>query len=103
MNAQKKQELMQCTNFEQLLDVEYGQRGTSQREMFEADAEAFCIGEFLKEQRLQAGLTQKELAAQVGTRPNTISRIERGYSNVSLASIFQIFAGMGKKVAVTLL
>jgi ribosome-binding protein aMBF1 (putative translation factor) len=103
MDAQHKQKLMQCTDFEQLLDAEYGQRGTHQREKFEADAEAFCIGELLKEQRLQAGLTQKELAAQVGTRANIISRIECGYSNVSLSSIFQIFAGMGKRVAVTLL
>ncbi len=103
MNAQHKQQLMQCTNFEQLLDTEYGQRGTQKREKFEADAEAFCIGELLKEQRLQAGLTQKELAAQVGTRAETISRLERGYSNVSLSLIFQIFAGMGRKVAVTLL
>lgn len=103
MNTQHKQQLMQCTDFEQLLDAEYGKRGTNKREMFEADAEAFCIGELLKEQRLQAGLTQKELAAQVGTRTETISRLERGYSNVSLSSIFQIFAGMGRKVAVTLL
>ncbi|MBO5552747.1 MAG: helix-turn-helix transcriptional regulator, partial [Paludibacteraceae bacterium] len=70
---------------------------------FEADAEAFCIGELLREQRLQAGLTQKELADQVGTPVTTISRLERGYSDVSLSSIFQIFAGMGRKVAVTLL
>ena len=94
---------MQCTNFDQLLDTEYGERGTNKREKFEADAEAFCIGELLKEQRLQAGLTQKELAAQVGTRAETISRLERGHSDVSLSSIFQIFAGMGRKVAVTLL
>ena len=53
MEAQHKQKLMQCTDFEQLLDAEYGQRGTHQREKFEADAEAFCIGELLKEQRLQ--------------------------------------------------
>jgi len=103
MDTQHKQKLMQCTDFEQLLDAEYGKRGTNKREMFEADAEAFCIGEMLKEQREQAGLTQKELAAQVGTRPETISRLERGSSNVSLSSIFQIFAGMGKKVAVTLM
>ena len=99
----QKQQLMQCTDFDQLLDTEYGKRGTNKREQFEADAEAFCIGYLLREQRLRAGLTQKELAEQVGTRAETISRIERGNSNVSLSSIFMIFAGMGKKVAVTLL
>lgn len=103
MNAEHKQQIMQCADFEQLLDAEYGKRGTDKREMFEADAEAFCIGELLKEQRLQAGLTQKELAAQVGARTETISRLERGRSDVSLSSIFRIFAGMGRKVAVTLM
>lgn len=102
MKAQKKQ-LMQCTDFEQLLDVEYGKRGSYRREEFEADAEAFCIGELLREQRLKAGLTQKQLAEQVGTGVETISRLERGNSNVSLSSISRIFAGMGKKIAVTLL
>ena len=103
MTEQHKQDLMQCTDFSQLLDVEYGKRGTKKREQFEADAEAFCIGEILKEQRLQAGMTQKELAAQSGTPTTIISRLEHGYSNVSLSSIFQIFAGMGKKVALTVL
>ncbi len=102
MKVEKKQ-LMDCTDFDQLLDVEYGKSGTAQREQFEADAEAFCIGELLKEQRLKAGLTQKQLAEQAGTGVETISRLERGYSNVSLSSISRIFAGMGKKIAVTLL
>jgi transcriptional regulator with XRE-family HTH domain len=48
-------------------------------------------------------MTQKELAAQSGTPTQVISRLEHGYSNVSLSSIFQIFAGMGKKVALTVL
>ena len=40
-NAEHTKHLMQCSNFEQLLDAEYGKRGTHNREKFEADA--FCI------------------------------------------------------------
>ena len=103
MTSQQKKQILDCTDFEQLLNTEYGKRGTTKREAFEADAEAFCLGECLKENRLKAGLTQQQLATQLGMRTNTISRLEHGHSDVSLASIFQIFAGMGKRVAFSVL
>ena len=59
MDAQKKEAIMECTSFDELLDAEYGERGTEAREDFEAAAEAFCLAECLKEQRRLAGLTQE--------------------------------------------
>ena len=51
MDAKKKKAIMECTSFDELLDAEYGKRGEEPRETFEADAEAFCLAECLKEQR----------------------------------------------------
>lgn len=43
MDAKKKKAIMECTSFDELLDAEYGERGTEARENFEAEAEAFCL------------------------------------------------------------
>ncbi len=103
MNTQKKEQLLNCSDFNQLLDTEYGKRGTPVREQFEAEAEVFALGELLQQQRKSAGLTQQQLARQAGSNKSTVSRIERGNLNVSLDSIFRIFSGMGRKVAISVL
>ena len=51
METQKKKAIMESTSFEELLNAEYGERGTESREKFEVEAEAFCLAECLKEQR----------------------------------------------------
>jgi HTH-type transcriptional regulator / antitoxin HipB len=56
------------TTFEQLLEKEYGNKGTPTREKFEADAMAFRLGVLLKEARKEAHLTQEELAEKSGTK-----------------------------------
>ena len=73
MTDEKKKAIMNCTSFEEMLDEEYGAMGTPERMKFEADAEAFCLAETLKEQRLLAGLTQQELADKIGTKKSYIS------------------------------
>ncbi len=61
MTEEKKQAIMNCETFDDLLDQEYGPLGTPERASFETEAEAFCLAETLKEQRRLAGLTQQEL------------------------------------------
>ena len=68
MDAKKKEAIKNCESFDELLDAEYGERGTEDRETFEAEAEAFCLAECLKEHRRLAGLTQEQLAAKIGTK-----------------------------------
>ena len=48
MITQTREQIMNCSDFNQLLNVEYGQRGTRTREQFEAEAEAFVLGEVSK-------------------------------------------------------
>ena len=77
MEQKKKDAMMACESFDDLLNAEYGNRGTEAREKFEAEAEAFCLAECLKEQRRLAGLTQEQLAAKIGTKKSYISKFIR--------------------------
>lgn len=43
MNKAKKEAIMNARTFDELLDAEYGNPGTQEREQFDADAAAFCL------------------------------------------------------------
>ena len=43
MNKEKKDAIMESTSFEELLNAEYGERGTETREKFETETETFLI------------------------------------------------------------
>ena len=103
MTNEKKKAIMNCTSFDEMLDEEYGTMGTPERMKFEADAEAFCLAETLKEQRRLAGLTQQELADKIGTKKSYISKLENGHADIQLSTLFRIFAGLGKRVSLTIL
>ena len=103
MKEEKKNAIMNCSTFDELLDEEYGKMGTPDRMKFEAEAEAFCLAETLKEQRRLAGLTQQELADKIGTKKSYISKLENGHADVQLSTLFRIFAGLGKRVSVAIL
>lgn len=103
MTEEKKQAIMNCETFDELLDQEYGPQGTSERASFETEAEAFCLAETLREQRRLAGLTQQELADKIGTKKSYISKLENGHADVQLSTLFRIFAGLGKRITLTVL
>ena len=94
---------MECKSYDELLNAEYGERGTEERERFETEAETFCLAECLKEQRRLAGLTQEQLAAKIGTKKSYISKIENGHTDVQLSTLFRIFGGLGKRISLTVL
>ena len=99
----KAKSIKGCHTFDEILDVEYGQQGTPERNEFERGAEVFILAERLKEERLKAGLTQEQLAEKIGTKKSYISRIENGKADVQLSTLFRIFEGLGKRVSLTVL
>ena len=103
MEARKREAIMACETFDDLLNAEYGERGTDEREAFETEANAFCLAESLKEQRRLAGLTQEQLAEKIGTKKSYISKIENGRADVQLSTLFRIFAGLGKRISINIL
>ncbi len=103
MSVEEKKSIKGCKTFEELLNLQYGLKGTPERDRFDRDAEAFILAERLREERKKAGLTQAQLAEKIGTKKSYISRIENGRSDVQLSTLFKIFQGLGKRVSVTIL
>lgn len=76
------------------LDKVLGEKGTPLRYQYEADMNAFLIGEAIKKARQSKNLTQEELGAMIGVRKSQVSRIEKG-SNITFATMAKIFRAMG--------
>src|SRR5690606_10512391 len=59
------------------------------------DAAALAeLGARLQHQRVQAGITQAELAARAGVSRSTVDRLERGHS-VQLTSLIRVLRELG--------
>lgn len=84
------------TSFRSHLDKQYGKRGTSKRDKYEQEFEAFLLGAMLQEMRQEKGMTQQELAEKCGTTKNYISRIENNASDIRLSTLMRIIReGLG--------
>lgn len=94
--AKKKQ-----LTFEQLLDREYGFEGSADRNAFETKAQFFAISEMIRSGRKEAGMTQEQLAAKIGTQKSYISRIENGNCDVRISTLLRIFEdAFGKTLSI---
>ena len=63
-----------------------------------AEAAAFSLGWNLRELRLEAGMTQMQLAELVGIQQREITRIENGNGNPTLRTITRLLLAFGKTV-----
>jgi HTH-type transcriptional regulator/antitoxin HipB len=89
--------------FDQLLDEKYGKKGNTERDKFDADSLAFRLGVMLKEARVEANLTQEELAEKTGTKKSYISRIERGLSDIQISTYYKLIEiGLGKHLNISI-
>lgn len=89
--------------FDQLLEEKYGKKGTPERNQFDADSLAFRLGVMLKEARLEANLTQEELAQRTGTKKSYISRIERGLSDIQISTYHKLIEiGLGRHLNISI-
>ncbi|MBR5385392.1 MAG: helix-turn-helix transcriptional regulator [Bacteroidales bacterium] len=94
---------LNLTSIEELISEDFGATGTSEREQFELECDAFIIGEQLRDERLKAGLTQEQLADKIGTKKSFISRIERGHADIQLSTLVKLFRGLGRQVCLRVL
>ena len=89
--------------FDQFLDEKYGKKGKNERDQFDADSLAFRLGVMLKEARVEANLTQEELAEKTGTKKSYISRIERGLSDIQISTYYKLIElGLGKHLNISI-
>ena len=54
---EKNKAILNSRNLDELIEIEFGKKGTKSREEFDKETEAFCLAETLKEERIRAGLT----------------------------------------------
>lgn len=92
----EKQNDNRLTSWDDHLDKKYGKIGTSSREKYEEEFEAFKIGVLIQEARKKQHMTQAQLADKVGTTKNYISRIENNASDIRLSTLMRIIReGLG--------
>ncbi len=91
--------LSKLPSFNEKLDREYGQKGTMQRETFDAKARAWYYAEVLKDARKAAGITQKQLAERIGKERSYIALLEKGETDMQLSTFLMISEAVGLKVA----
>jgi len=95
-NTSMKKQKNNLTSFADHLDSQYGKRGSTSREKYEQEFEAFRLGVILQELRKEKGLTQEELAEKCGTAKTYISRIENNASDIRLSTLMRIIQeGLG--------
>lgn len=80
------------------LDETLGKEGTPERERNRERAWEEYNAQILLEARKNAHLTQAELAKRIGADKGYISRIERGLTVPTVATLYKIAAAMGMTV-----
>jgi len=91
------------TDFDDLLNEKYGEKGTPTRDKYDAESLAFRLGVMLKEARKEAKVTQEELAIRTGTKKSYISRIERGQSDIQFSTYYKLIEiGLGKHLNISI-
>jgi len=91
------------TSWDDHLNRKYGEDGSSSRDKYEQEFEAFKIGVLIQEARKRLQMTQQELADKAGTTKNYISRIENNASDIRLSTLMRIIReGLGGHLKLSL-
>lgn len=70
---------------------------------YDAGYEEFKIGEMLKYERKQKGLTQEEVASLMHTKKSAISRIENHANDIKLSTLQNFAHILGKELKIELI
>jgi DNA-binding XRE family transcriptional regulator len=81
-----------------VLDTKYGVVGTSTREKFTEQAQAYFTGQLIENARKNAHITQDELAKRLGSNKSYISRIENGKTEPKVSTFYRIAEALGMTV-----
>lgn len=79
---------------DEMLDKYIGEKGSPERESFDADVEAALIGASIKSARKAINLTQAQLGERVGVQAAQISKIESG-RNLTISTIVKVLKALG--------
>lgn len=65
---------------------------------FDSGYEQFKIGVMLKQARMEAGITQEELAERLHTKKTAVSRIENHAEDIKLSTLEKFAEATGKRL-----
>ena len=83
----------------QLVEQQYGKKGTKKRDKFEKGYESFKLGAMILDARLEKGLTQEQLADKCGTNKAYISKVENNIKDVRISTLQKIIeVGLGGRL-----
>ena len=84
---------------DQLIEEQYGKKGTRKRDIFDKGYETFKLGAMIHEARLEKGLTQEQLAVKCGTNKAYISKVENDIKDVRISTLQKIIEiGLGGRL-----
>ena len=69
---------------------------------FDEGYQEFKIGEILKQARIEAGLTQEDIAKKLNTKKSAISRIENHAKDIRLSTLENFASSVGKELKVSI-
>jgi DNA-binding XRE family transcriptional regulator len=69
---------------------------------FDKGYQEFKIGEMLKQARIEAGLTQEDIAKKLNTKKSAISRIENHTKDIRLSTLENFANSVGKELKVSI-
>ena len=80
----------------QLIDEQYGKKGTAKRDKFDKGYVSFKLGAMIHDARIEKGLTQEQLAEKCGTNKAYISKVENDIKDVRISTLQKIIeVGLG--------
>lgn len=88
-------DLQQYINNRKVSDAEFADN-------YDEGYQVFKFGALLKEARINAGLTQLDLADKLHTQKSAISRIENHSEDVKLSTLEKFASALGKKLEIRL-
>lgn len=94
----QKNNKMQTTSFNEVLDIHIGKRGSKKREKFEQELRIELLGDAIKKARKAKHLTQQQLGELVGVQKAQISKVENSATDARFATILKIFEALDAKV-----
>ena len=80
------------------LEVQFGKKGTEQRDTAISHAWEEYNAQVLLDARKNARLTQEEVGRRIGASKGYISRVERGLTVPTVATLYKIVSAMGMKI-----
>ncbi len=93
--------MKQLPTVEDMLRRDYGEKGTSVRDEFDAKSRAWYYAEVLKDARKTAGITQQQLADKIGKKREYVAMLEKGETDMQLSTFIMMTEALGLKISLT--